>query len=68
VSQAADNREAAKRLRTRADGLRRFSQEFHPVRQERAMSATLEAAAILRDAAKETESPVAERYKALDAP
>lgn len=62
-----EQKECAARLRTRADGLRRMANEFHPERQERAVAALHEAAAILRDAAKETESPVAERYKALDA-
>lgn len=61
-------RKAAKKLRTRADSLRAFANDFDAVREERAYSACLEAAAILRDAAKETESPVADRYAALDAP
>jgi hypothetical protein len=64
---AADAGRVARRLRGRADGLRRLAGEFDPVREERAVAACHEAAAILRDAAKETESPIDRRYRALDA-
>lgn len=63
-----DAEAASKRLRKRADGLRSLAQDFDPKRQERAVSACHEAAAILRDAAREVETPIDRRYAALDAP